>query len=111
MSSSKERILQARADWAAGRMKLPDLDDQEFIPLPPDADLIAAVLSAVAPGLPAVPIAVAVVAGSALVAVLDIRVNAWVTGAFLLTEVLALVVVLGVARYALSPSGFEAPFG
>src|SRR5690606_6760306 len=35
VSSSKERIEQARADWAAGRMKLPDLDDGEFIPLPP----------------------------------------------------------------------------
>lgn len=35
VSSSKERIEQARADWAAGRMKLPDLDDAEFIPLPP----------------------------------------------------------------------------
>ena len=35
VSSSKERIDQARADWAAGRMKLPDLDDDEFIPLPP----------------------------------------------------------------------------
>ena len=35
VSSSKERIDQARADWAAGRMKLPDLDDAEFIPLPP----------------------------------------------------------------------------
>jgi redox-sensitive bicupin YhaK (pirin superfamily) len=35
VSSSKERIEQARADWAAGRMKLPDLDDDEFIPLPP----------------------------------------------------------------------------
>ncbi|MBJ6985018.1 pirin family protein [Luteimonas sp. MC1750] len=35
VSSSKERIAQARADWAAGRMKLPDLDDGEFIPLPP----------------------------------------------------------------------------
>jgi redox-sensitive bicupin YhaK (pirin superfamily) len=35
VSSSRERIDQARADWAAGRMKLPDLDDQEFIPLPP----------------------------------------------------------------------------
>jgi len=34
VSSSKERIDQARADWAAGRMKLPDLDDDEFIPLP-----------------------------------------------------------------------------
>ena len=35
VSSSKERIAQAREDWAAGRMKLPDLDDEEFIPLPP----------------------------------------------------------------------------
>lgn len=35
VSSSKERIEQAREDWAAGRMKLPDLDNGEFIPLPP----------------------------------------------------------------------------
>ena len=35
VSSSKERIDQARADWVAGRMKLPDLDNREFIPLPP----------------------------------------------------------------------------
>jgi redox-sensitive bicupin YhaK (pirin superfamily) len=35
VSSSPERIDEARADWAAGRMKLPDLDDKEFIPLPP----------------------------------------------------------------------------
>lgn len=34
VSSSKERIDQARADWAAGRMKLPDMDNEEFIPLP-----------------------------------------------------------------------------
>ncbi|WP_434623107.1 pirin family protein [Azospirillum sp. B2RO_4] len=34
VSSSKERIEQAKADWRAGRMKLPDLDDGEFIPLP-----------------------------------------------------------------------------
>lgn len=34
VSSSKERIAQARADWSAGRMKLPDLDNGEFIPLP-----------------------------------------------------------------------------
>jgi len=34
VSSSKERLEQAKADWIAGRMKLPDLDDQEFIPLP-----------------------------------------------------------------------------
>jgi redox-sensitive bicupin YhaK (pirin superfamily) len=36
VSSSKDRIEQAKADWRAGRMKLPDADDQEFIPLPPD---------------------------------------------------------------------------
>ncbi len=34
VSSSKERLAQAAADWRAGRMKLPDADDQEFIPLP-----------------------------------------------------------------------------
>ena len=36
VSSSRERIEQAKADWRAGRMKLPDGDDKEFIPLPPD---------------------------------------------------------------------------
>ena len=36
VSSSKERIDQAKADWRAGRMKLPQLDDGEFIPLPPE---------------------------------------------------------------------------
>lgn len=36
VSSSRERIEQAKADWRAGRMKLPDLDDGEFIPLPGD---------------------------------------------------------------------------
>ncbi|HET7764291.1 MAG TPA: pirin family protein [Burkholderiales bacterium] len=34
VSSSKERIEQAKADWRAGRMKLPDGDDKEFVPLP-----------------------------------------------------------------------------
>lgn len=34
VSSSRERIEQAKADWRAGRMKLPDFDDGEFIPLP-----------------------------------------------------------------------------
>ena len=36
VASSKDRIAQAKADWRASRMKLPDADDQEFIPLPPD---------------------------------------------------------------------------
>jgi redox-sensitive bicupin YhaK (pirin superfamily) len=36
VSSSRERIAQAKADWRAGRMKLPDPDNEEFVPLPPD---------------------------------------------------------------------------
>lgn len=36
VSSSKARIEQAKADWRAGRMKLPVHDDGEFIPLPGD---------------------------------------------------------------------------
>jgi hypothetical protein len=36
VSSSKDRIAQAKADWRAGRMKLPRNDDAELIPLPSD---------------------------------------------------------------------------
>jgi redox-sensitive bicupin YhaK (pirin superfamily) len=36
VASSKDRIEQAKADWRAGRMKLPIGDDKEFIPLPGD---------------------------------------------------------------------------
>jgi hypothetical protein len=36
VSSSQARIEQAKADWRAGRMKLPDHDNAEFIPLPGD---------------------------------------------------------------------------
>ena len=36
VSSSRERIEQAKADWRAGRMKLPDADHLEWIPLPAD---------------------------------------------------------------------------
>jgi redox-sensitive bicupin YhaK (pirin superfamily) len=35
VSSSRERIAQAKSDWRAGRMRLPEHDDQEWIPLPP----------------------------------------------------------------------------
>lgn len=34
VSSRKERIEQAKADWKAGRIELPPNDNQEFIPLP-----------------------------------------------------------------------------
>ena len=36
VASSQERIEQAKADWRAGRFKLPISDNTEFIPLPPD---------------------------------------------------------------------------
>lgn len=34
VSSRKERIEQAKADWKAGRIELPPNDNEEFIPLP-----------------------------------------------------------------------------
>jgi redox-sensitive bicupin YhaK (pirin superfamily) len=34
VSSSKDRLEQAKEDWKQGRMKLPDGDDLEFTPLP-----------------------------------------------------------------------------
>ena len=34
VSSRQERIEQAKADWAAGRLQLPQADNAEFIPLP-----------------------------------------------------------------------------
>jgi redox-sensitive bicupin YhaK (pirin superfamily) len=37
VSSSPSRLRQAAEDWKAGRMKLPDGDEQEFTPLPDDA--------------------------------------------------------------------------
>src|SRR6266436_2577350 len=36
VSSSQARISQAKADWRAGRMRLPDFDNKEFVPLPPE---------------------------------------------------------------------------
>ena len=34
VSSSKERLAEATCEWKCGRMKLPDADDKEFIPIP-----------------------------------------------------------------------------
>jgi redox-sensitive bicupin YhaK (pirin superfamily) len=34
VSSRKDRIEQAKADWLAGRIPLPSMDNEEFIPLP-----------------------------------------------------------------------------
>jgi redox-sensitive bicupin YhaK (pirin superfamily) len=45
VSSSQERIAAAKADWRAGRMKLPDADNREFIPLPAEPPPAANALS------------------------------------------------------------------
>ena len=70
---------------------------------PPVASLgIAAVSATVVPGLPAVPVAVTVMAMATLLGVLNVRLNAVVTGGFLAVEVvvLALIVALGGTRPA-----------
>jgi hypothetical protein len=36
VSSRKERIEQAKADWKEGRILLPPTDNLEFVPLPAD---------------------------------------------------------------------------
>ncbi|GAB3247039.1 pirin family protein [Larkinella harenae] len=36
VSSRRDRIEQAKADWQAGRIELPPNDNQEFVPLPED---------------------------------------------------------------------------
>lgn len=61
---------------------------------PPVAGLgISAVLASVVPGLPQVPVAVGIVALATLCGLLNIRVNAWITGIFLAIEMLALAIV------------------
>lgn len=45
VSSSKDRLSQAAADWKAGRMKLPDADDEEFTPLPEQSAPVASAFS------------------------------------------------------------------
>jgi amino acid transporter len=58
------------------------------------------VLATLLPGLPAVPVAVAMVVACTLVGILHIRVNAWVTGLFLAIELAALLLLflLGAAE-------------
>lgn len=45
VSASKDPLAQAAADWKAGRMKLPDADDAEFIPCPTNPQLPAPAMS------------------------------------------------------------------
>jgi amino acid transporter len=56
---------------------------------------LADYLGVVIPGLPTLPVALAVTVGTALVGVLNVRLNAKITGAFLLVELAALAVMTG----------------
>ncbi|WP_313536639.1 APC family permease [Sphingomonas sp.] len=68
---------------------------------PPVAALgIASVASTVLPGLPPVPVAIAVLLASTLVGILNIRFNALLTGAFLAAEVAAVLVILALGLAA-----------
>ena len=69
---------------------------------------ISQVLSGVLPGLPQVPTAMIVVGACTLLALLNIRVNAWITGLFLLVEAATLVVVsaCGLVEAQRSPLAF-----
>lgn len=71
---------------------------------------IREVLAGMIPWLPQVPTAIAVVGACTLVGMLNIRVNAVVTGVFLLIEVIALVAVaaLGLAETVRDPLAFLA---
>lgn len=62
---------------------------------PPVAGLgLSAVLAAIWPGLPQIPLALIVVVGGTAIALLQIRVNALITGAFLLIELVAALIVV-----------------
>lgn len=55
---------------------------------------LSEILAVVWPGLPVVPVAIAMVALATVTAILHIRVNAWLTGVFLALELAAVLVVV-----------------
>ena len=69
---------------------------------------IREVLAGVIPSLPEAPVAMAVIAGSTLIGLLNIRIGAVLTGAFLLTEIVALfaVTALGLVEVRRDPMDF-----
>lgn len=58
---------------------------------------LSEILAVVWPGLPVIPVAIAMVALATAAALLHIRVNAWLTGAFLAIELLAVVAIVALA--------------
>ncbi|HEY2445020.1 MAG TPA: APC family permease [Rhizomicrobium sp.] len=56
-------------------------------------------IGAVIPGLNAEAVAIAIIVGTTILAVLHIRTNAWVTGVFLVLEIIALLVLAGLGLF------------
>ena len=89
-----EYVMVARTLGPASGVIMMGINVVNNLLFPPVAGLgVAAVLAPLVPGLPQLPVAIAVVALSTLLGLLNIRVNAVVTGIFLAIELLALLVV------------------
>jgi amino acid transporter len=89
-----EYVMVARTVGPAAGFAILGVSVVNNVLFPPVAGLgISAVLATVIPGLPQVPTAVTIVALATLCGLLNIRVNAWITGIFLAIEMVALGIV------------------
>ena len=89
-----EYVMVARTMGPAAGFAILGVSVVNNVLFPPVAGLgISAVLASLIPGLPQVPVAVAVVVLATICGLLNIRVNAWITGIFLAIEMMALTVV------------------
>jgi amino acid transporter len=89
-----EYVMVARTMGPAAGFAILGVSVVNNVLFPPVAGLgISAVLASVIPGLPQVPVAVGIVALATLCGLLNIRVNAWITGIFLAIEMVALGIV------------------
>ena len=89
-----EYVMVARTMGPAAGFAILGVSVVNNVLFPPVAGLgISAVLASVIPGLPQVPTAIAIVALATLCGLLNIRVNAWITGIFLAIELVALAIV------------------
>ena len=79
-----EYVMIARTMGPAAGFAILGVSVVNNVLFPPVAGLgISAVLSTIVPGLPQVPVAIGVVTAATLCGLLNIRVNAWITGIFL----------------------------
>jgi len=89
-----EYVMVARTMGPAAGFAILGVSVVNNVLFPPVAGLgISAVLASVIPGLPQVPVAVGIVVLATICGLLNIRVNAWITGVFLAIEMIALTIV------------------